>query len=189
MKTMPLEDKIGKTADRLLQLDPGSLAELRRMGTGGAGPLAFWRLAAECGFLDDPSELWRPVVQIFAILTPRGDRLATDRLHDARRRLGAVLCDGGDPGWPGDREPRPFLSETRLGRLLAAPAEQRGDAWTRIARMLAAHRDRASGLDCYEIATSILFPDAKRGLQKIAQAYYRRLDAATRKSEREEAQV
>ena len=42
MKTMRLEDKIGKTSDRLLLRDPGSLAELRRMGTGGAGPLAFW---------------------------------------------------------------------------------------------------------------------------------------------------
>ena len=185
---MRLEGKIGKISNRLLRLDPGSLAELRRMGTGGAGPLAFWRLAAECGFLDDPSELWRPIVQIFAILTPRGDRLATDRLHNARRRLGAVLCDGGDPVWPGGGESRPFLSETRLGRLLAAPAEQRGDAWTRIARMLAANRDRASGLDCYEIATSILFADAKRDLQKIAQAYYRRLDAAAQKSKSEEAQ-
>lgn len=186
---MLLEDKIGKLSDRLLRLDPGSLAELRRMGTGGAGPLAFWRLAAEYGFINDPFELWQLIVQILAILTPRGDRLATDRLHDSKRRLGAVLCDGGDLGWPGDREPRPFLSESRLGRLLAAPAEQRGDAWTRIARMLAANRDRTSGLDCYEIATSILFPDAKRDLQKIAQAYYRRLDVAMHKSKREEAQV
>ena len=127
-----LKARSGKYRIRLLRLDPGSLAELRRMGTGGAGPLAFWRLAAECGFLDDPSELWRPIVQIFAILTPRGDRLATDRLHNARRRLGAVLCDGGDPVWPR----RPRVAPLPLGNApwpasCGARRKQRGDAWTR----------------------------------------------------------
>lgn len=184
---MPLENIIEQLSRRLLRLDTGSLAELRRMETGGPGPLAYWRLAAECGFIDDPPDRWMPIVRILAVLTPKGDRLPSDRLHDPKRQLGRVLCDGGDSGWPAGKEPRPFLSETRLARLLAAPTASRVEAVMRIARMLAANRDRASGLDCREIAALLLFSDARRDLQQIARAYYRRLDSTVRQSEPEEA--
>lgn len=185
---MPLEAIIEQLSRRLLRLDTGSLAELRRMETGGPGPLAYWRLAVECGFIDEPPDRWMPIVRILAVLTSKGDRLPSDRLHDPKRRLGSVLCDGGDPGWQAGQEPRPFLSETRLARLLAAPAVSRAQAVMRIARMLAANRDRASGLDCREVAALLLFSDARDNPQKIAKAYYRRLDFAARQSEPEEVE-
>jgi len=184
---MSPEDKVEELSRRLLHLHTGSLAELRRMETGGPGPLAYWRLAAECGFIDSPTDRWMPIVQILAILTPKGNRQDTDRLHDPTRWLGEVLCDGGKPGWPEGKEPRPFLSETRLARLLAAFTERRAEAFMRIARMLVANRDRTSGLDCREIAALLLFSDARDNPQKIARAYYRRLDFAVRQSEPEEA--
>lgn len=184
---MPLEAIIDELSRRLLLLDTGSLAELRRMEAGGPGPLAYWRLAAECSFIDSPPDRWMPIVQILAIMTPKGDRRSSGRLHDPKRWLGMVLCDGGDPSWPVGKEPRPLLSETRLGRLLAAPIERRAEAFTRIARMLAANRDPTSGINCTEIAALLLSSDAQRNLQKIAVAYYRRLDFAVRQSEPEEA--
>ena len=51
---MQLKERVVALSDELLRLDPGDLAELRRFEPGDAGPLAYWRLAAKCGFLDDP---------------------------------------------------------------------------------------------------------------------------------------
>jgi CRISPR system Cascade subunit CasB len=185
---MPLEEKIALLSQRLLRLDTGALAELRRMEVGGVGPLPYWALAAECGFLDDDADVWMRIVHILAILTPKGERKTEDRLHDPARRLGAALCDGGDPNWPaGGGDPRPILSETRLARLLATPADRRGEDLTRLARMLAAKRDRANGVNCREIAALLLFERVERNPREIAKAYYRRLDAAARKAEKEEA--
>lgn len=185
---MPLEVTIDLLSKCLLKCGAGELAELRRMKVGGTGPLPYWRLAAGCDFLNSDPAIWMQIVHILAILTPKGDKLATDCLHDSKRRLGGVLCDGGDGDWPSGREPRPFISETRFARLLATPADQRGDSLTRFARMLAAKRDRAIGVNCTEIADLLLSPDAKHNLQNIARDYYRRLDSATRKTEKEEAQ-
>lgn len=185
---MPLEEKIALLSQCLLRLDTGALAELRRMEVGGVGPLPYWALAARCSFLDDDAAVWMRIVHILAILTPKGERQASDRLHDPERKLGRALCDGGDPNWPAaGGDPRPLVSESRLARLLATPASQRGEALTRLARMLAASRDRASGVNCEEIAGLLLFEDVKRNLQQIAQAYYRRLDSAARRADKEEA--
>jgi CRISPR system Cascade subunit CasB len=185
---MPLDEKIALLSQCLLRLDTGALAELRRMEVGGVGPLPYWALATQCGFLDDDAAVWMRIVHILAILTPKGERQASDRLHDPERKLGRVLCDGGDPNWPASGgEPRPVLSEARVARLLATPADQRGAALTRLARMLSASRDRASGVNGKEIAALLLFEDVDRNLQQIAQAYYRRLDSAARKAEKEEA--
>lgn len=186
---MPLEEKIDLLSQCLFKLDTGALADLRRMEVGAVGPLPYWNLAAKCGFLDDNAAIWMRIVHILAILTPKGDRIATDRLHNPKRQLGSMLCDGGDLVWPsGGDKPRPFISEPRLARLLATPADQCGEALTRFARMLAAKRDRAIGVNCAEIAALLLFPDVKRNQQNIARDYYRRLDSATRKTEKEEAQ-
>jgi CRISPR system Cascade subunit CasB len=146
-------------------------------------------------------------VHILAILTPKGERdydkrpheakqtpgevreqHGRDRLHDPKRSLGEALCDGGDPNWTLAGAARPVLSEARLARLLATPAEQRGEALTRLARMLATRRDRASGVNCVEIAALLLSHDAKSNLQQIARAYYRRLDSALRNAEQEKVQ-
>jgi CRISPR system Cascade subunit CasB len=187
----PLEETIDKLSNELLALAPGPVAELRRMEIGGPGAPAYWRLAKECRFLDSNPDLWMRIVAIMAILTSKGKRRGNDRLHDPRRRLGVVLCDGADPGWPGDARgdaPRPFLSETRLARLFALPAGQRGEAIARIARMLATRRDPASGVNCVEIAALLLSPDNERNLQNIARDYYRRLDAAAFKTKAEETE-
>lgn len=189
---MLLEEKIDLLSQGLLKLDTGALADLRRMEVGDVGPLPYWNLAAKCGFLDDNddnADIWMRIVHILAILTPKGDRIATDRLHNPKRQLGSMLCDGGDLAWPsGGDKPRPFISEPRLARLLATPADECGEALTRFARMLAAKRDRAIGVNCAEIAALLLIPDANRNQQNIARDYYRRLDSATRKTEKKEAQ-
>ena len=60
---MLLKEKAVALSDELLRLDAGDLAELRPVPAGReAGPLAYWRLAATCGFLDDPPERWGPLV-------------------------------------------------------------------------------------------------------------------------------
>jgi len=173
---MQLKEKVVALSDELLRLDPGDMAELRRFKPGEVGPLAYWRLAAKCGFLDDSPERWGPLVRILAILTPKGEKPARVRLHDPKRSLGAVLCDGGDPSWSRDREARPMLSEARLARLLAASPAQRADAVTRIARMLAASREPGTGLNTVELAALLLSNEGEDEIRRIAKEFYRRLD-------------
>ncbi len=118
---------ISRLSAEMLALAPGPLAELRRMEPGGAGSAAYWRLASRCGFLHADAERWLRIVKIMAILTPKGERQPSDRLHDPDRPLGAVLCDGGDPAWqpPHRDNPDGVLPEKRLARFLALPP--RGD--------------------------------------------------------------
>jgi CRISPR system Cascade subunit CasB len=160
-------------ANALRLLDPGPLAELRRMEAETAAP-AFWRLAAR--YPDSigarPAE-WLEIIRILAILTPKGLAEGRPALHDANRALGAALCDGGDPGWSGDR---PALSERRLAQLLAARGPARVVALTRAARALARSRPPQAGLDVRGIAWAILHPT---GTARIAEQYYRRLDRST----------
>lgn len=181
-----LSEKIASLSAGMLALDPGPLAELRRMEPGKTPLAAYWRLAAAHGFLDGSADAWMRIVKIMAILTPKGERRDTDRLHEGSRRLGAILCDGGDPRWPGDAggvEPRPSLAETRLARFLAQSGAHRGEALERIARALARDRVPESGVNCVEIARLLLTPDDERQNQEIARAYYRRLDAASRSAQ------
>lgn len=182
-----LRETVRCLSEALLGLDPGPLAELRRMDPDGAGPPAYWGLAGKCGFLDRNPADWMRVVCLMALLAPKGERQTGDRLHDGGRPLGLTLCDGGVSDWPRDGEsPRPFLSERRLARLLVLRGEQRGPALERVVRMLAASRDRGQGLDCVALAALVLMePDAKT-LRRLAQDYYRRLDAAQRKHEAKE---
>lgn len=178
---MRLKEKIEALSEEMWRLAPGDLAELRRFQLDEAGPPAYWRLAARCDFLDDSAERWGSLVRILALLTPKGEKRAGDRLHDSKRSLGAVLCDGGDPSWPRDREARPMLSEARLARLLATSRAQRADVLTRIARMLAARRDPGTGINTVELAALLLSDDVKAEMSRIAREFYRRLDT-TQKS-------
>lgn len=173
---------VPKLSNHLLRLDPGALAELRRMEASGPGTPAFWRLAKECGFLDANPAHWMPLVRILAILTPKGQKLAQDRLHDSDRPFGRALCDGGSRDWAQGGGGRPLLSERRLARILALSREQRGPALERLARMLAARRDRTIGIDCVPIANLLLLPDAAATftLRALARDYYGRLDAGAR---------
>jgi len=182
-----LDEKIGAVSQRLLGLDSGPLAELRRMEPGCPGTPIFWRLAAEHGFGEgETTQRWMQIVRILAILTPRSHLNPAVRLHDRFRHLGRVLCDGGNQAWPSDpKNPRPALSETRFARLLSTPAARRGEALERIARMLARTRTPEVGINCTEIACLLLQADDSQPLQDLARDYYRRLDPADRNATKE----
>ena len=158
----------------LQQLAPGPLAELRRMEQGSAAP-AFWRLVARHPNSigrPDREQVWMNIIRILAILTRKGDQENRSWLHDSKRRLGQVLCDGGDPNWTG---PRPALSEYRLMKLMAARGQQRTVLLTRSARAIARSMIPGSGLNVPDIAYVLLSPGNDRHL---AEHYYRRLDSA-----------
>ena len=161
-------------------LDPGPLAELRRMRQGRGAP-AFWRLAArypETIGRSDWQQTWTTIIRVLAILTPRGNPVERPQLHDSRRRLGEVLCDGGDPSWTG---PRPQFSERRLAQLMAARGAQRGVLLERAAQALAQSMLHGSRVNVIDIAYALLTPENGR---LLAEPYYRRLDRAERNAKR-----
>ena len=134
-------------------------------------------------------EPWMRFVKIMAILTPRGGPADRPRVHDPKRPLGEVLCNGGDPvGWPGSEtlDPRPFISESRLARLLAQHPEKRAATLERFARMLAGRRDPQTGINCADIAALVLDSGNKSTLATLARHYYRRLDRASRRATQQE---
>ena len=113
------------------------------------------------------------IVRVIAILTPKGDPEQRPALHAAARRLGEVLCDGGDPDpeWSG----QPCLSERRLTQLMAAREPLRTVLLTRAARMVAQSRLPGDGVNVVDVAWAVLRPDDER---LLAEPYYRRLDRA-----------
>ena len=156
------------------RLATGPLAELRRMT--GSGVPGFWRLAAQYpSTIGTPARQreWMDIVRVIAILTPKGDPEQRPALHAAARRLGAVLCDGGDPDpqWSG----QPCLSERRLTQLMAARKPLRTVLLARAARMLAQKRLSGDGVNVVDVAWAVLRPDDER---LLAEPYYRRLDRA-----------
>ena len=184
---MPLEDTLDKLSQGMSRLGTGPLADLRRMAVDGPGTTDFWHLANCYGFLESSNtDSWMRIVKIMAILTPKGEPAGRSPLHDKSRSLGKVLCDGGRHDWSGVGD-TPFLSETRLARLLAQQPAQRAEALERLARALAAKRNPDIGINCVEIAALLLYPDNEsHHLRELARAYYRRLDSAARKTKEEE---
>lgn len=168
-------------ASEMQRLDPGPMAELRRMSPDDPAP-AFWRLAVRHRAMTASPERradWVRILRILALLTPKGAPEGRLPLHDTKRPLGAVLCDGGDPGWrPQGTPPDGVFSERRLVQLLATRGEARAEALERAARMISAKRDPKSGIDVPQIAFALLWPAYATPL--IAEAYFRRLDRATR---------
>lgn len=162
------------------RLGPGPMAALRRMTADNPAP-AFWKLAVrhERVMLGSQRDIWIEIVRFLAILTPRGAPETRPKLHsaDPKRRLGAALCDGGNPEWNG---PRPVMSERRLALLFASRGAARTDALIRAARMLATTRDPKAGIDAVGVAWAFLAPD---NTNPIAEAYYRRLDHVDAKTE------
>lgn len=122
-----LDEKIGAVSQRLLGLDSGPLAELRRMEPGGPGTPIFWRLAAEHGFGEgETTQRWMQIVRILAILTPKSHLNPAARLHDRFRQLGRVLCDGGNQAWPSDpKNPRRSPQSLWLRHVTLAPSKER----------------------------------------------------------------
>ena len=170
-------EAVRAAAADIRRLDPGTLADLRRMREGRIAP-AFWRQASKHPGTIGHSKLeqtWMAILRILAILTPTGNPDERPSLHDHSRRLGRVLCDGGDPGWTG---PIPALSESRLSQLLSARGNQRAVLLTRAARAIARSRVPGSGVNVVDIAVALLWPDDSAN--RIAKPYYDRLDAATR---------
>lgn len=169
-------------AEVMSRLDPGALATLRRMTPKAPTP-AFWKIAVarENTMLGGSRDKWVEILRILAILTPRGAPETRPPLHDGARpngRLGAALCDGGNPAW--DDGDRPMMSERRLAQLLATRGTARIEALARAARAIAAKRDPRAGLDVRGIAWAVLNPD---NTNAIAEAYYRRLDHIGAKTE------
>ncbi|MBF0135211.1 MAG: hypothetical protein HQL65_03155 [Magnetococcales bacterium] len=180
-----LGDAVSKTSAFLLRLDPGPLARLRRMDAHGPGESDFWQLAGRCGFLTaiQGGDEWLRLVKIMALLVPKGDPANRGRLHQSTRAFGAVLCDGGQPGWPGER---PFLSENRLARFLSLPTAKRGAALEGMVRMLAASRAPDLGVNCLDIAY-LLFSNKVQHTRKLASTYYDRLDSKSQSEQKESA--
>lgn len=161
-------------------LAPGPLAELRRMKQGVGAP-AFWRLVAKHPHtIGRRTEPWMEIIRILAILTPKGDPAARPRLHVGTRRLGAVLCDGGDPEWSGSE---PVYSERRMAQLLTARGSQRAVHLQRAARMLARRMQPGSGVSAGDIALVLLRPNDAR---RLAEPYYSRLDRAEQAAKKDE---
>lgn len=183
---MPLEQTINSLSKEMKLLGAGPLAELRRMAVDGPGTADFWRLASCYGFLESSNtDSWMRIVKIMAILTPKGEPAGRPPLHDKNRSLGKVLCDGGHEDWSAASD-TPFLSETRLARLLAQHPAQRAGALERLARALATKRDPKIGINCVDIAALLYPSNESHHLRNLARTYYRRLDSAARKTKEEE---
>lgn len=180
-----LSQAILGAAKQIQHLEPGALAELRRMEAERIAP-AFWRLAARHpDTIGQPGNqgIWMAIVRLIAILTPKGDPEKRSPLHDSKRRLGAVLCDGGDPAWPPPGSPRPALSERRLIQLLAARGSQREVLLTRVVRAVARSRVPDRGVNLVDLALVLLKPTDGR---LLAEPYYSRLDWAERTTDQPE---
>ena len=173
----PIAQAALAAANLMQRLAPGPLAELRRM-TGGGAP-CFWRLAAqhpETIGNPDCQRQWMDIVQMIAILTPKGEPEKRPALHVPGRKLGEVLCDGGDPdrGWKG---PQPKFSERRLAQLMASRPPLRSVLLKRAARIIAQSRSPEDGVNVVDLAWAVLRPNDER---LLAGPYYRRLDRAER---------
>ncbi|MXZ82072.1 MAG: hypothetical protein F4Z15_12155 [Gammaproteobacteria bacterium] len=161
----------------LAKAEPGELAELRRMEIK-LGARLFWRLSAQYDRIANRPEKWAVIVRMLALLTPTGSRESKESVHDGKRALGAVLCDGGQTG-PVER---PLLSESRLARLLAARSKIRLEALERAVKMLARNQVK---LNTAELAWAVIAPE--RATAQIAKAYYKRLDSTAKDEAIEES--
>lgn len=172
-----------EAAETMLRLSTGELADLRRMKDGSGTP-TFWRLATRfpktVGCADRTAH-WTTIIRVLAVLTPKGDPKRRSPLHDGARKLGEVLCDGGDRSWPpaGTGKPMPAFGERRLAQLIAARGMQRAKLLERAVRFI----EPGSQLDVVDVAYVLLTPDDS---QLLATPYYRRLDRAERDAKQSE---
>lgn len=186
-------DKIFAIGQSLAGLDPGPLAELRRMSLSGdgAGAPYFWRLASRHDFgAGARLQTWARIIQIMAVLTDKGQPEGKRSPHapptkdNGWRGLGHALCDGADPAWGnGAIDPRPILSELRFARLIAARGSMRAELMERAGRALAAKKPPGTGVNCIDLAWLLVDPGNPAHTRKLARNYYARLDRARRNDE------
>ena len=183
----PVKRAVEDAAWMLKGLDPGPLAQLRRMEFPNGAPY-FWRLAARHPDTIAPEreEDWMTIVKILAILTPRGDPENREPLHNGKRALGTVLCDGGNLAWPDSNSPRPALSERRFAQLLAARGKQRPVLFTRAMLAVSRTYQSGSGINVVDIAWTLLTSNPGDMKRILARSYYRRLDRAMRNSKKDQ---
>lgn len=183
---------VDRLAEKLLELAPGPLAELRRMEPSGPGGTVFWWLVAETGIPDLPKQLpaWIQFVRILAILTPKGVRSPTVRLQNPQHRLGEALCDGGNPQWSVQTKAnaRPVYSEARLARFLTLPPNDRERALEAIATILSRTRNPEIGIQCKDFADLLLYPSDPRPIRDLVRFYFARLHAPRKSSRKETKQ-
>lgn len=189
-----LGNTIAAIGQSLAGLDPGALADLRRMSLDGDASCApyFWRLAARHDFgQGERLQTWARIVQIIAILTDKGSADGRKSVHapamkdNGWRGLGHALCDGGDPAWgKGETDPRPMLSELRFARLLAARGGMRAELMERAARALATQKPPGAQVNCTDLARFLLYSDNPEYTRKLARDYYARLDRAGPKDDK-----
>lgn len=174
-----LADTVQAIGEELRRLAPGDLASLRGAAETELRAPYYWRWKHRFGWPDSQDTAWATIIACMAILTAKGRDPQKPSPHRRATAFGKVLCDGGDPEWQTHRPLRPLVSEQRLARMLNARGEARNRALLRIARTLAG---RAVALNCEDLANFLLRQDADWPAQRIANAYYARLDAAERQN-------
>ena len=186
-----IEETILDVTKTIQHLGTGPLAELRRMKEKQIAAPAFWKLVVKhpCTMgREKNGQTWMTIVRIIAILMPKGDPDRRPPLHDPKRRLGTVLCDGGDPDWRPDstENPKPVFSERRLMQLLSARGRQREVLLTRAARTIAHGRRQDSGVNTVDIAYTLFKPKSEGWLAK---PYYLRLDGGQQTTNKPEGGI
>ncbi len=157
-------------AAALAAADPGDKAEARRMGD--AGSALFWRQVARLGIPEGQEADWRLFTKLVAVMTAASRE---ETIHKEKRHFGAVLADGGDPSKALNApDVKPFVSEVRFARFLAARGSARNDSLERMVRMLAR---RGPELNVVTLAHAVIGWSDDR----LAAAYYKRLDQSQTK--------
>lgn len=157
-------------AAALAAADPGDKAETRRMGD--AGSALFWRQVARLDIPEGQKANWRLFTRLVALMTP-ASREAT--IHNETRHFGAVLADGGDLSKAlNTPDAKPFLSESRFARFLAARGSARHESLERMVRMLSR---RGPELNVVTLAHAVIGWSDDR----LAAAYYKRIDQSQTK--------
>ena len=147
------------------RMDAATLASCRRTSAHPSAAAILRRIAAHHPLaIRHAEEQWMTIIRILALLTTR------DGPPRAKRRLGTVLCDGGNVAWHGI----PATSEHEMMHLMTARGRQRDTCLLRLAQRIARRKAQGVGIDAADIATALLQPENTR---LLAEPYYDRLDA------------
>ena len=145
------------------------MKELTKNDLDGIPPECL-REAEDKGFLQELKDM-------LSHLAPRGRGV-----HAEDRRLGAVLCDGGDPAWPHVRGLlKPAVSEITLAKMACSESD---DEFRR--RLRRAFRALSMSVRIPPVKLDVrslcqaAFSGKEDRLRILADDYYRRLDGAAK---------